>query len=96
VSTDLNQIEDFRGKLERSGYLKKSSSGWYYEIHFDLVMIFDNQIRFFPMYNGKFISSPRHKQWLDIKTLCSLLVGIRLDEAHIHYVEPEVRPRTRI
>lgn len=56
VSTDLNQIEDFRGKLERSGCLKRSSSGWYYEIHFDLVMIFGNQIRFFPMYDGVMLS----------------------------------------
>lgn len=87
----MNQIEDFRGKLERSGCLKRSSSGWYYEIHFDLVMIFDNQIRFFPMYDGKFISSPHHNQWPVIKGLCSLLAGVMLSEAHIHYVKPEVR-----
>lgn len=52
--TDLpKEIPDIRQQLQRAGMKKKNRSGNdYYEVHFDIGMEFDNEIKFYLIFEG--------------------------------------------
>lgn len=54
LPTDLaEKIPDIDSRLERAGMRKRNSRGSSYELHFDVGMTFDNEIKFHLIFEGE-------------------------------------------
>jgi hypothetical protein len=48
----MENVPDIKRRLEQAGMKKRNTSGWYYEVHFEIGMTFDNDIKFYLIFEG--------------------------------------------
>jgi len=47
-------IPDIKARLQKAGMKKRNVQGSYYEVHFDIGMTFDNEIKFYLIFEGEY------------------------------------------
>ena len=48
----MEKVPDIKSRLGQAGMKKRNTSGWYYEVHFEIGMTFDNDSKLYLTFDG--------------------------------------------